>query len=71
MTGPALLIMLLGLAAATIFAPNGGSLPAYLERLGGWLLGLLVLVIAAHPLGGRAGYTRTLARWASGRPPIS
>ena len=40
MTGPALLIMLLGLAAATIFAPNGGSLPAYLERLGGWLLGL-------------------------------
>ncbi len=60
MTGPALLIMLLGLAVATIFAPHGWSLVADLGRVGGWLLGLLLLVIAAHPLGGRASYTRTL-----------
>ena len=60
MTGPALLIMLVGLAVATIFAPQGGVWSGYLGRLGGWLFGLVVLVIAAHPLGGRAGYTRTL-----------
>jgi hypothetical protein len=60
MTGPALLIAVVGLALATIFSEQGWSVTGYLGRLGGWLIGLLVLVIAAHPLGGRAGYTRTL-----------
>jgi uncharacterized membrane protein YvlD (DUF360 family) len=60
MTGPALLIMLLGLAIATIFAPNGWSWASFAGRVGGWLLGVVVLVLAAHPLGGRGSYTRTL-----------
>ena len=60
MTGPALLITIVGFALATIFSSQGWSWPGYLGRLGGWLLGLVVLVIAARPLGGRAGYTRTL-----------
>ena len=60
MTGPALLIMLLGLLIATIFAPNGWSWASFAGRVGGWLLGVVVLVIAARPLGGRGGYTRTL-----------
>ena len=60
MTGPALLIMLLGLLIATLFAPNGWSLASFAGRVGGWLLGVVVLVIAARPLGGRGGYTRTL-----------
>jgi hypothetical protein len=60
MTGPALLITIVAFALATIFSSQGWSWPGYLGRLGGWLLGLLILVIAARPLGGRAGYTRTL-----------
>ena len=60
MTGPAVLIMLLSMVAGTFFGPGGWSLSAYLGRIGGWLLGLVVLVIAARPLGGRMGYTRTL-----------
>ena len=62
MTGPALLITIVGLALATVFSPQGWSVSGYLGRLGGWLIGLVVLVVAAHPLGGRAGYTRTLPR---------
>ena len=60
MTGPALLITIVAFALATIFSSQGWSWSGYLGRLGGWLLGLLILVIAARPLGGRAGYTRTL-----------
>jgi hypothetical protein len=60
MTGPALLIMLLGLAVAMIFSPSGWSLPGYPLVVAGRLLGLLLLVVAAHPLGGKGSYTRTL-----------
>ena len=62
MTGPALLITIVGLALATVFSPQGWSVSGYLGRLGGWLLGLVVLVVAAHPLGGRAGLHQDSAR---------
>jgi uncharacterized membrane protein YvlD (DUF360 family) len=60
MTGPALLIAIVGFALVAIVSPQGWSWLGYLGRLGSWLIGLLILVIAARPLGGRAGYTRTL-----------
>ena len=52
-TGPALLIAIVGFALVAI-SPQGWSWPGYLGRLG-WLIGLLILVIAARPLGGRVG----------------
>jgi uncharacterized membrane protein YvlD (DUF360 family) len=60
MTGPALLIALVSLAVATIFSPGGWSLSAWLERIGAWLLAVLVVGLAARLLGGKASYTTTL-----------
>jgi hypothetical protein len=59
MTGPAVLIGLIGLALSAIEITGGVSTVAIVSRLLGWPLSVLFLQLAARVLGGKGSYTRT------------
>ena len=60
MTGPALLLVVIGLAISAIFGTSELGWLAFPTRVGAWLVGSLALFGAARVLGGKASYTTTL-----------
>jgi uncharacterized membrane protein YvlD (DUF360 family) len=60
MTGPAVLIGLLGALAAAVFAPGGWQPGLWLGRIGIFLLAVLVTFGAGRILSGQGQYTTTL-----------
>ncbi len=60
MTGPAVLLTLLGLAAIVIFGATGWRVTTWLEQIGVWLTAVLAIFGAGRLLGGRASYTSAL-----------
>jgi hypothetical protein len=59
MTGPAVLIGLIGLALSAITITGTVSAPTIAARLIAWPLVVLLLYMTARVLGGKASYTRT------------
>ena len=59
MTGPALLLVVIGLAISAIIQGEALGWLALPARIGGWLVGSLALFGAARVLGGKASYTTT------------
>ncbi len=59
MTGPALLIGLIGLVLSTITLTGTTSTVAIVSRLAGWPFTVLFLQLTARLLGGKASYTKT------------
>jgi uncharacterized membrane protein YvlD (DUF360 family) len=60
MTGPALLLGLLGTVVVGLVAAEGVSLLVLTGRILGWLLGVLVVFGAGRLLGGKGSFTATL-----------
>jgi uncharacterized membrane protein YvlD (DUF360 family) len=60
MTGPALLLGLLGTVVAGLVAAGGVNLLLLAGRVLGWLLGVLILFGAGRLLGGKGDFTATL-----------
>ena len=59
MTGPALLLVVIGLAISAIMQGEALGWLALPARIGGWLVGSLAIFGAARVLGGKASYTTT------------
>jgi uncharacterized membrane protein YvlD (DUF360 family) len=59
MTGPALLIGLIGLALSALEVTGAVSASVIVARLVAWPLVVLLLLLTARVLGGKASYTRT------------
>ncbi len=60
MTGPALLLMLIGLATTVLFGVTGWNAATWIEQIGVWLMAVLLIFEVGRRLGGDATYTSAL-----------